>query len=551
MTSIRRSLPQIATVGTAIVLAGTAVTGAHGQDSDLSGVPRADCGPGSEPETAEQGRVPASDHESGRADHPYTCNTEIVGHHGSTGGFKVHRYVDASGTECAYYDSTVLLPINVLNQASDGAGVIVLDMSDPANPVATTTLVTPAMLSPHESLVLHEGRGLLAAVMGTAASYPGIVDIYDVSQDCTRPTLLSSTPVGFLGHESGFSPDGMTFWSSSEATAFVAAVDVSDPTLPVTLWVGTNPSHGITISEDGTRAYLTPVGTNATPPFPTGPDFRSGVTILDVTDIQERRLDPQPQVVSQLTWPEASIAQTAIPVSIDDHPYLVEIDEFVPVPDLFDTDGVPGAARIIDIADETAPRVVSNIRLEVHDPQVREASGLRDDPNGSSGVLGYVGHYCAVPRREDPGIVACSFVASGLRVFDIRDPQNPREIAYFNAPPDPESFTGQGGTAFAMSAPAFVPERGEIWYSDVNSGFWAIRVTNDVWPFPADRSPTEGRARDESAPDAGPAPVSRPSTPGTGNPLPAGAAAAVLLAMGVAARRASRRGTGPQRRGGP
>ena len=29
-----------------------------------------------------------------------------------------------------------------------------------------------------------------------------------------------------------------------------------------------------------------------------------------------------------------------------------------------------------------------------------------------------------------------------------------------------------------MSSPSFVPERGEIWYSDGLSGFYAVRLTN-------------------------------------------------------------------------
>jgi hypothetical protein len=35
---------------------------------------------------------------------------------------------------------------------------------------------------------------------------------------------------------------------------------------------------------------------------------------------------------------------------------------------------------------------------------------------------------------------------------------------------------------WAMSQPAFVPERGEIWYSDGTSGFYALKVDADVWP---------------------------------------------------------------------
>ena len=36
-----------------------------------------------------------------------------------------------------------------------------------------------------------------------------------------------------------------------------------------------------------------------------------------------------------------------------------------------------------------------------------------------------------------------------------------------------------------MSQPAFVPERGEIWYSDGTSGFYALRMNPKVWPFSA------------------------------------------------------------------
>ena len=47
----------------------------------------------------------------------------------------------------------------------------------------------------------------------TPATAPGVVDVYDVSQDCRHPVLKSSTPLGVLGHESGFSPDGRTLGS--------------------------------------------------------------------------------------------------------------------------------------------------------------------------------------------------------------------------------------------------------------------------------------------------------------------------------------------------
>jgi hypothetical protein len=107
------------------------------------------------------------------------------------GGFKVERYVDAAGHECAYYDTTLLWPTNALDQEG---GVNVLDMADPAHPVLTTRLVTPAMDTPHESLVLSQSRGLLVAVAGNLTTNVGQIDIYDVSKDCRQPEVPVDDP---------------------------------------------------------------------------------------------------------------------------------------------------------------------------------------------------------------------------------------------------------------------------------------------------------------------------------------------------------------------
>ncbi|HEX6492833.1 MAG TPA: hypothetical protein VF112_04940 [Candidatus Dormibacteraeota bacterium] len=444
-------------------------------------VPRAVCDPGSLPERGAQGRVTAADLAAGTGAH---CNLELIGHEGSLGGFRTYRYVDASGHECAFYDTTAYLPTRPSSAFLDPnlSGTHVLDMSDPAHPRRSADLTTPAMRSPHESLSLHAGRGLLAADMGSPTTAGPFVDVYDVKRDCRHPVLLSSLPIGVCGHEGSFSPDGNTYWVSCGAgffaggnvnrmgadKGFLTAVDVSDPVHPrALLTVTTLASHGLNLSPDGATLYYAEVGAH------------KGLGVLDVNDIQQRRVNPRAQPLAQLSWDTVSIPQTAIPVSIGGHPYLVEVDEFASniVKALVDGSGsdpaaMVGAARIIDVADPRAPRVVSDIRLAVHSPEAR-AGAEAGDPGAS--VNGYAAHYCAVPRQDDPGIVACSFIASGLRVFDIRDPFHPVEIAYFNPP-----ITTHDPYA-DFSAPAFVPERDEIWYTDGNHGFYTLRVTNGVW----------------------------------------------------------------------
>src|SRR5437764_805558 len=140
-----------------------------------------------------------------------------------------------------------------------------------------------------------------------------------------------------------------------------------------------------------------------------------------------------------------------------------------------------GAARIIDIADERHPKVISNIRLEVNTAAARAGDQTKDEPFNP--LQSYTAHYCSVPSRTDPGVVACSFILSGLRLFDIRDPLHPKELAYFNRPSTSPGVSGGPGGAYAMSQPAFDVAHGQIWYADGNSGFYAVKITHGVWPF--------------------------------------------------------------------
>lgn len=441
--------------------------------------PRARCGPGSRREPGIQGRVP-----KGSATAGFICNLGLVAHQGNSGGFKVYRYVDGAGHECAFYDTALLYPINALKLSGDSLGVAVLDMSDPSRPRQTATLTEAPMMSPHESLNLNPKRGLLAAVLGNPSTYPGLVSIYDVSEDCRHPEFQSSAPVARLGHESGFSVDGKTFYATSTATESISAIDVTDPKQMHSLWHGKITSHGMSLSDDGNRAYLA------------DPDGQ--LVILDTSEIQARKEDPQTREISRLTWRAASIPQNAIPITVRGKPYLLEFDEYTAgTNDGRNSDEV-GAARIIDISDERRPRVVSNLRLQVNQPADHAAAS--EDPGADSPVQGYAAHYCDVPTRVDPEVVACSFIASGLRVFDIRDLEHPKEIAYFVAPTKVRAENRFDGSNFAMSKPAFAPERREIWYSDGTSGFYVLRVAESVWPATADR-------RDVS--DRGEAPVRR------------------------------------------
>ena len=224
--------------------------------------------------------------------------------------------------------------------------------------------------------------------------------------------LDSTSLVARFGHESGFSPDGKTFYATGTALPSITAIDVTNPKDPQAIWQGNILAHGMTLSDDGNRAYVAD---------PTGGDM----LILDTSQIQARKPNPQAREISRLTWASASIPQNAIPFTENGHPYVLEFDEYTA--GTLNPQGsrdTVGAGRIIDISNEAKPFVVSNLRLQVDQPADHHAAG--NDPGTLNPAQGYAAHYCNIPTEVNPKIVACSFIASGLRVFNICRPGPPQ-----------------------------------------------------------------------------------------------------------------------------
>jgi hypothetical protein len=443
----------------------------HNPEPVLAPVPRAQCGAGSRPLAGMQGRVDTAAATSADAATGWTCNTTLVSRHPTPGGFRVWRYTDPAGHVCAYYDTSLFSRLNVVSAlGGPSPGVVVLDMADPAHPKQTAMLTDPAMLAPHESLNLNTRRGLLAAEMGNGTTLPGLMSIYDIAADCRTPKLRSTFLAAPFGHESGFAPDGNTFWIGGGQG--IAAVDVSDPSKPRTIWSGNLFAHGLNLSDDGNTMW------DADP-------IDGDLITFDVSQVQARKPDPKVSEISRLTWDTVSVPQNTAPLRIDGKPYLLEFDEFAFRFNPPTLDDRAGAARIIDIADPAHPRVVSNLRLEVNmRPAHQEAATADPSELPSSSAFPYGAHYCAVPREDDPGIVACSFLNSGLRVFDIRDPLHPKEVAYYVSPPTAAAASGAAPADLAFSQPAFDPARREIYYTDATTGFYDLRLSDSAWPDP-------------------------------------------------------------------
>ena len=535
------------TVG-ALLLAGMATMGVQSSGpvsaaAPFEGpVPRANCA-NNNPfylEPAAQGEVPLADRNSGRSQLGYRCNLELLGQFQAQGAGWQNAWYD----HCDYFDTkTSIDPTKFPNGGGNGQtspGVQVIDGSDPAHPVRTVNLDTPAMDGPWESLKVNQKRGLMAGVGGFGGDVAGPLyfDVYDVKSDCAHPKLLSSTPTDLPnGHEGNWAPDGLTYYGSSLGGT-MAAIDVSDPTSPKPLAVFpsvTQPgslNHGLSLSDDGNTLYATSIGGLA------NGVGANGLEIFDVSAIQSRSAAPVPIHVSSLYWTDGSTAQHTIPIFYGKHPYLVFVDEGGGNTVGSGTSGVPaGASRIIDIADPLHPTIVSVLRLEIQ--TVPNATPNQADIAGN-GNFGYEAHYCAVDQEVDPTALACGYFQSGIRVFDIRDPAHPAEIAYYNPPAQVQKHGTLNGsehdggstnsqppndsTDWCASQIRFyqAPDGSyQLWAQCQDNGFMALRFTNAAYPL----GPT----------------VSVPESPWTVTVLPlAGVATAAILGGGRRRRRARR-----------
>jgi hypothetical protein len=504
--------------------------GGDRDDSIPLTVPKAKCGPNDHPETALQGQVPAAMRASGFKG--FNCNLELVGQvRGNGANWQSTQFSQRSRDDgddegdrqqsggdsrrvCGYH-GTASPALSAPGRTQ--FGVPVLDLSNPRKPTTTAYLTTTSMLDPWESLKVNERRQLLGADNGQNGGGGPEVDIYDLSQDCAHPQLIVSKAVGtgsdggivapIVGHEGSWAPDGLTYYGGDLRNRQYYAVDTSDPTRPKLLatWKpGFANVHGLAIRDDGLRGYFVSLDGGVDLTNPAVP-ATNGLMIYDLSEIQARKPNPQAKLVSKLFWKDGSGAQHPIPVKIGGKPYIIHVDEA-------GSGGFSSAAqiaracaanmppfpmaRLIDISDEKNPQIVSRVMLETHDPA--NCAKVQPDLVGLS-IFTYGSHYCSVDNRHHATTLACGYFNSGIRVFDIRDPKRPKEIAYYNPAGTTTISSGSnhplgnnwrsGGPDWCSAQVHLDAKNGTLWTTCQDNGVLVLKFREGVWPFPESSTP--------------------------------------------------------------
>jgi hypothetical protein len=263
----------------------------------------------------------------------------------------------------------------------------------------------------------------------------------------------------------------------------------------------------MSISNDGTRGYFVSIGglSGLTPAQQLAMPPSNGLLIYDLTDIQKRKPNAKPKLISKLLWIDGSVAQHTIPVKIKGKHYVISVDEggsfgltsATQLQAACDA-GLPPfpMARIIDINDERNPKLVSRLMLEVHDPAncatvVPDLTGLATFTYGS--------HYCSVDDRDKATTLACGYFNSGIRVFDIRDVAHPKEIAYYNPAGTTTASLGSnhasngqwrpGGPDWCSAQVHLDKKAGTLWTTCQDNGLLMLKFTHGAWPLPGSKTP--------------------------------------------------------------
>ena len=322
----------------------------------------------------------------------------------------------------------------VAHMGETRVGTSVVDVSDPSRPRVVTQLETP--LGTHSHKVQVVGDVLLvnherSMYEPQATSWQGGLKVYDISSPA-QPRELA-----FLGMP-GKGVHRMTYWeppyaymSGSDAgliDQFLVIVDLSDPSHPreVGRWwyPGQNTGAGETPSWTPTESHGASAGAKRVAlhhPLIRGDRaycgwWDAGLVILDISD------KTAPRLVSQLDFgsAESTATHTALPVPGRD--ILVVTDEQLAQ----DCKGMQTRVRVVDIADELHPRVVSEFPVPEGDYCLR---GGRFGPHNV--------HEMRPGTLSDSNTIYVTWFNAGLRVIDISDAARPKEIAYYvpEAPP--------------------------------------------------------------------------------------------------------------------
>jgi hypothetical protein len=485
------------------------------------------CGLHDRPEPGLQGQVPKADQMSGAAKKGYNCGLELVGF--TPLGKLANKHDSRPNANanlswagrCAYVSGSkanLFNPVIVTKAATKGTkggpGVAVVDVHDPRHPKMVRILRMPGATATSETInAITRPDGIAILVVGQygndPVSYPKPMDVYTYDTrdpNCahlrhvpnpTKPDTLATYYWPNNTHNFTITPDGNYVYAtipiqaidlrqmwrhlhSRKAASYIRYVGNLDNSIgghpagvgpltdvvpqelqPIHPFIGTENSHEAWATDDKT-VYIggqTPIG-----------DI---FTIVNVRDWLASGGKKRAQVIGQYAGRGHSIRGA----TINGHKYLLHSEESVfggaygCLPKV--ANPIAGAAQpfLTNIDDPAHPRTVSEMGLPINQPE-NCLTQIQDGENDSV-------HYHDVDSATNTHFVMASMWNAGIRVFDVRNPALPTEVAYFNS----ADVAGKGQATLLDQVWGHIrydAPRGEIWFASQHAGFFVVRLEDQV-----------------------------------------------------------------------
>lgn len=369
---------------------------------------------------------------------------------------------------------------------ANGAGVLVVDISDPSAPEVVNEIGPPDQGNEGETSrelrVWPDAELLIVMNLGSNCSYlihmcsPRAVqdhfDFYDISgKNAAAPKLVSTydpsiNPHEFFLWDDPKRPNRALLYIAPAGSSQLLVTDISGAgkgefkellTSPIGYQSGG--LHSLSISNDGTRGYLA--------------HLTGGVGVIETKAFTNPKAKPAIRVLTPPanapTWPGPG-PHSAVKVWGED--YMLITDEvYGAALAALGGHGCPwGWMRMVDIKNPVKPKVVSEYKL----PQNEESFCTQDAAHPTTS-------FAAHNPTLTPNIAFITWHSGGLQVVDISDPRKPVKLTEFVADPvipilqeDPVLSSG-GDKVVAWSYP--IIKDGLIYFVDVRNGLYVMRYS--------------------------------------------------------------------------
>ena len=357
-------------------------------------------------------------------------------------------------------------------------GVSVLDVTNPAGLEVIGHIPSATPNTWHINLQVADDLLMLAnervipgwGRLPADSPFEAGVQLFDVGEPSSPRRLGAWHTSGSGTHRNWYAGGRYAYLSASEqgyAGRFLVILDVSDPQEPREAgrwWV---PGQAMTLGETpwwptehgaghftfhggivlGELAYLA------------YEDF--GLKILNIADPQH------PELVGELSThpPFAGYTHTTLP--LPGRQLVIAAEETI----AYDCQEEQKRIWLIDVRDPTHPASFGTLPL----PEEPPGEPAWCDKGGRFGPHNL--HENRPGAFQSETLLFNAFFNAGLRVYDIRDPFKPREVAWF-IPPPPERLYDPRPSAprVVSSQDVYVDDRGYCFITDYNAGLYVVEL---------------------------------------------------------------------------